>query len=537
MVDELSNTLPAAPTNTPTRVTQATRHIMSDMALFSRHVIGLPLHRYQVKNLYPIIDSILKQKGLEFMLIYPRQSGKNESVAQLLAYLLLLLSRTGGTIVYAAVGDGLGRGIRRLEERLDNPWTANQIQKRSRPTGRAIGSCTVNFLSANPLAAARGETASHLLVLDEAQDLQGSHIEAVFTPMRAANNATALYLGTTKSTNDFLWHKKQELEHQTAQDGIRRVFMVTPEEVIRENPAYAIFLQTQIAKHGRNHPIILSEYYLTPVDAQGGLFNERRRSMMIGDYARYHRPKRMGLYVATLDVGGQDEGATDPVAQLDSPGRDYTVCTIFEVIPARNEAPGPTYAAVDVFVDQGGKHFEDVPGQPKLADRLMAYLRHWQVQHLVTDASGVGEGLTSYLAAKLGTSHVTGFSFARRSAKAMLGSGFLSIIETGRFRYWSDDMDAHGSDGWWFWQQAINCGYELPPDGTFERDLKWGVGNHKKVDLPGRGLVLLHDDRLLSAALITQIDELSRKGELLLGHAFSAIINPFDPANVDNVGF
>jgi hypothetical protein len=527
----------AAAGHLPNRVTQATRYILSDMALFSRHVIGLPLHKYQIKNLYPIIDSIIKQQGLEFMLIYPRQSGKNESVAQLLAYLLLLLSRSGGTIVYAAVGDGLGRGIRRLEERLDNPWTAGQVQKRSRPTGRAIGNCTVSFLSANPLAASRGETASHLLCLDEAQDLQGSHIEAVFTPMRAANNASALYLGTTKSTNDFLWHKKQELEHQTAHDGIQRVFTVTPEEVIRENPAYAVFLQTQIAKHGRHHPIILSEYYLTPVDAQGGLFNERRRSMMLGDHPRQYRPKRTGLYVATLDVGGQDEGATDPVAQLDSPGRDYTVCTIFEVIPARDDAPGPTYAAVDVLVDHGGKHFEDVPGQPKLADRLMAYLKHWQVQHLVTDASGVGEGLTSYLSAKMGPTHVTGYSFARRSAKAQLGSAFLSIIETSRFRYWCDDLDTPGSDGWWFWQQAQFCAYELPPDGTFERDLKWGVGNHKKVDLPGRGLTLLHDDRLLSAALIAHIDELQRKGELLLGHAFSAIINPIDPANVEDVGF
>lgn len=506
---------------------------MSDIALFSKHVIGLPLHQYQIKNLYPILDAVLKHQGLEFMLIYPRQSGKNESVAQLLVYLMLLFSRSGGNIVYAAIGDGLGRGIRRLEERLDNPWTRGMVEKRSRPTGRAFGNCAINFLSANPLAAARGETAHHLLVIDEAQDLAGSHVEAVFTPMRAANNACALYMGTTKTTNDFLWHKKQELEHLTAADGIQRVFLVSTDDVTRENPAYGVFLQTEIAKKGLHHPIIQAEYFLTPVDAAGGLFNERRRSMMLGDYPRQHRPKRGGLYVATLDVGGQDEGATDPVAQLDYPGRDYSVCTVFEVIAARDDAPGPTYAAVDVFVDQGSKHFEDETGRPRLADRILAYLKHWQVQHLVCDASGVGEGLTSWLSAKLGTNRVTGFSFARRSAKAGLGSGFLSLIETGRFRYWIDDMDTPDSDGWWFWQQATFCGYELPPEGTFEKDLKWGVGNHKKVDLPGRGLVLLHDDRLLSAALIAHVDELQRKGELLLGHAFSAVIRPIDPIEQD----
>ncbi len=88
------------------------------------------------------------------------------------------------------------------------------------------------------------------------QDINGPHLEAVFTPMRAANNATAVYLGTVKTTRDFLWQKKMELERLTAADGKQRVFHVSPEEVIAENPAYATFLQTQIQKHGKNHPII-----------------------------------------------------------------------------------------------------------------------------------------------------------------------------------------------------------------------------------------------------------------------------------------
>ena len=39
----------------------------------------------------------------------PRQSGKNEAVAQLLVYLLNLLQRAGGQMVYGATADALGR--------------------------------------------------------------------------------------------------------------------------------------------------------------------------------------------------------------------------------------------------------------------------------------------------------------------------------------------------------------------------------------------------------------------------------------------
>jgi len=38
-------------------------------------------------------------------------SGKNEAIAQLLAYLLNLFQRVGGHIIYGAIGNGLGMGI------------------------------------------------------------------------------------------------------------------------------------------------------------------------------------------------------------------------------------------------------------------------------------------------------------------------------------------------------------------------------------------------------------------------------------------
>jgi hypothetical protein len=52
---------------------------------------------------------------------------------------------------------------------------------------------------------------------------------------------------------------------------------------------------------------------------------------------------------------------------------------------------------------------------------------HWRVDHLICDATGVGEGLASWLAARLGAAHVAPFKFSA-SSKAALGAFFLALI-------------------------------------------------------------------------------------------------------------
>ena len=312
---------------------------LADINVFSSLILGLPLYDYQLRPLYSIIDSIHRQYGREYLLLFSRQSGKNEAIAHLLVYLLNVLQRKGGNMVFAATGDGLGRGVRRLEERLNNRFNRDEWRKTSRPLCRSLGDAGVVFLSSHSQAASRGETADHLLIIDEMQEQQRAHIEAVFTPMRAAGNATAVYLGTARSQHDALWLKKLELERLTRRDGLRRVFTAGPEQVMAANPAYGQFLQRQVERHGRYHPIIASEYFLEPLGSASGLFPPRRLALMRGEYARRRHPSGEGA-IALLDVGGQDEAATDPLAQLDNPARDYTACTIVQLIQSGGDRSG-----------------------------------------------------------------------------------------------------------------------------------------------------------------------------------------------------
>lgn len=522
---------PIAPSPRP--VARAAATILRSLSTFSQKVIGITLYSYQLEPIQPILQSLFQHSGREFLLIFPRQSGKNELIACLLVYLLNLYQRTGCNILFAAVADGVGRGLNRLEQRLKNPWNRGHWKRKADPKQRTLGAAAVTFLSSHPNAHARGDTANPLMVIDELQDQIQSHIESVFTPMRAAHNASTIYLGTVKFTHDALWQKKIELEKEQAKDGQKRVWIIYPDRVTAENPFYSAFLADQVRQHGRHHPIIASEYFLEPVDGAGGLFPPRRIALMRGDREpQQHEPNPDELYVAVLDVAGQDEAATDPIAQLTNPGRDYTACTIFHVSYDDNNPAGPHYAAATVFMDQGSRHFEDYPGRPMLATRLLAFLELWNVAHLVADESGVGQGLKSWLAAAMGPSRVTGFNFAGAGKKAELGSRFLSLIETGRFSYFHDDQPY--SDSWWFFQQAQSCAYDIPPNGRFDRDLRWYVPTHHKTDTPS-GPTPTHDDRLLSAALIAELDHLVAEGKIVLGQAYSEVIPARDPlANLES---
>lgn len=506
----------------------AAAFVLADIDRFSRLVIGLPLYPYQIEPLRAIVDSVLNRRGREFLLVFPRQSGKNEAVAQLLVYLLTLFQRHGGQIVYGAVGDGLGRGSRRLEERLVAPWTRGRWRRHGQPRRYTLGRASVVFISSHPGAAARGETADHLLVIDEAQDQDAAHIEAVFTPMRAAHNATAVYLGTVRATSDFLWTKKGELEAAEAADGVRRVFLVGPEQVTAANPAYGAFLAEQVRRYGRRHPIVAAEYFLEPIDGTGALFPPGRLALMRGDHPRRRAPLPGERYVATIDLAGADPAT--PGEALANPGRDFTVATIIRLADPGDGAPGgPIYEAVDVFTDQGSPHFQSEPGRVALAERLLAYLRHWNPAHTLIDAAGVGQGLADWLGERLGRGRVTAWPLGSAPAKARLGSDFLALIDTGRFRYWADEADAAGdeplSDGWWFRQQAAACVYSLGPGGRFDHDLRWGVPESARVATP-LGPQLIHDDRLLSAALVVEIERRRVAGKLVLGEGVSRVVGP-----------
>jgi hypothetical protein len=464
----------------------------------------------------------------EFAAVFSRQAGKDEMLAQLCAYLLVRYSRIGGQIVVALPSlDPQGLIARdRLLARLRMPsLRAIGVRPRVRE-GRIVevGQASVHYVSASPMANARGLTASLLLVANEAQDIDPERWDAVFSPMAASTNAVTLFMGTVWTADTLLSRQLRYFEELERSDGTRRRYLVPWRDVAAELPAYGEYVGRQIAQLGEDHPFIRSEYELIELDGDGGLFPPSRQGQMQGDHPPLQHAIQDETYAMLLDVAGEEEEAVDSVRRFDPHSRrDSTALTVVRVLREGNGRP--RYEVVRRYLWTGVRH-TDLHGQ------LIDLARNvWRASYLVVDATGVGAGLTSFLRDALGERVVIPFVFSQAS-KSKLGWDFLGIVDSGRFKEYealtpnpsqisrrvgtgpgrgertrrgarpcapaagrsTDEYEAAELSEI-FWRQVRACRYHVRPGPN--RMLSWEVPDART-----------HDDLLISAALVAALDDL-----------------------------
>lgn len=492
-----------------------------DLRTFSQAVMRRPLRGYQAEPAAAILDAVLRGRGETFAVMMCRQAGKNELSAHLEAYLLNLFQRRGGQLVKAAptYRPQTLNSLLRLTERLENPWNAGRYRRREGYMVE-LGRARALFLSAEPAARVVGLTADLLLECDEAQDVREEKWLKDFVPMAAATNATRVLWGTAWTSETLLAHAIDDLRRLERRDGRRRVFIYAADAVGAEVPAYAEFVRREVARYGRQHPLVRTQYYLEPLDAAGYLFTAARQALMRGTHGRQHAPTPGHRYALLVDVGGAEEGAPPAPAALGAGARrDATALTVVEVWP---QAGGlPHYRTVDRRVWVGTPH-------AALYEQILAQARHWGAQWLVVDATGIGAGLAAFLARALGTAQSGGkvipVVFSAR-VKSDLGWKFLAVVETGRYQDYADDGAAETRQ---FWYEVAHCRYQVA-DGAAQT-LRWGVWESPVDDgLVRRG----HDDLLISAALCARLDGLSWPG----AGAAAVVETPDALASIDQAGW
>ena len=488
--DRLEHNLAQAVSSSPPLV-RAIKHWLANIDNFSRLIVKRPLRTYQSEAAAAILESVLHGHGRTFAVMMSRQAGKNELSGQLEAYLLNLYQNRGGQIVKASptFKPQTINSILRLADRLANVWNAGRWRRRE---GYMIelGQARCLFFSAEPTASVVGATADLLLECDEAQNVTELKWSKDFTPMAASTNATRVLWGTAWTSNTLLARTISTLKKQQAKDGIRRIFTYDADRVGAEVPAYAAYVRSEVARLGRNHPLIRTQYFLEEIDAQGGLFGPTRRALMRGDHQRRHEPEAGKRYALLLDVAGEDEQAGDLLARtmLQNQRRDATALTIVEIETEYGQLP--SYRVVDRRSWLGTKH-------TALYSQILALARHWHVLWVVVDATGIGAGLASFLEKALGEK-VIPVQFSAR-VKSDLGWDFLAIVETGRYRDYADDQEP---DTRQFWHEVEACQYQVR-EGPGQV-MKWGNWETPAYD----GLTAYgHDDLIISAALTATLDK------------------------------
>jgi hypothetical protein len=469
----------------------------SNMANFTEAASDLHLRGYQLPVAEAIIDSVIHKRGLSFVVIFPRQSGKNELQAQIECYLLTSLSGRHAEMVKVSPTwkpQSLN-AMRRLETTLKkNLITTRLGWKKESGFIFRVGLTRIYFLSGDPGANIVGATASLLLEVDEAQDVAIDKYDKEIAPMAASTNATRVFWGTAWTSRTLLARELAAAQEAQRLDGQQRAFIMTADDVAREVPAYGAFVQEQIAKLGRNNPMVRTQFFSETIDAEGGMFNKQRQALMQGHHRQQAAPVAGHIYAITIDVAGEDESARDELSTgLVNPGRDSTALTIFDVDTGTLEDPligRPTYQVVARNQWTGIKH-------SSLFARLTAIIDHWSPAWLIIDSTGVGQTLTSFLLDRYPTITLP-FVFTS-SSKSTLGWNFIALVETGRYKeYVSTGDDPLHSE---FWSQLENCQYHIL-DGPGQI-MRWSVPDGTRDQ---RTAELVHDDLVISAALVSELD-------------------------------
>jgi hypothetical protein len=516
--DPLQHVRKNLPETFPTRV-EFLRNLR-EVNYFSQVFGSVRLPPYQLEAANAIVNSVLRQQGLSIVVMFPRQSGKNMLQAQLEVYLMALLGRQGAEMVKLSptYQPQCLNAMRRLETALQANYLTHDQWHKSAGNHYRFKNAHLTFLSAAAGSNIVGATASTLLQLDEAQDIGIEKYDKQIAPMAASTNATRVFWGTAWTGQTLLARELRAARQAEACDGIRRVFHMTAEQVRAEVPAYGHFVDEQVARLGRSHPMVRSQFFSEEIDFASGLFTPARLSLVQGNHSPQTSPEPGKIYAMLVDLAGEDEQVRQDNFSKDSndglanPNRDATAVTVVEVdLSLMDEVlPGkPRYRVVQRYLWQGEKH-------STLYQRLYHLAQHWGVEKMVVDSSGVGAGVCSFLRDRLGE-RVIPLTF-NRQVKSKLGWGFLAVIDTGRFQDFRSTHNSYSESALvnpLAWQmmneqerlqalfqrqlQAVSCEASIGP----ERWLKWSVPEGTADPLGG----LLHDDLVISAAMTAILDE------------------------------
>ena len=453
---------------------------------------GIELRQYQKNVAIEVARSVENSRGLSFVVMFPRQSGKNELQAQLEAYFLMRYCFIGGELVKISPTwkPQSQNALRRLERVLSKHPLLNRQWAKEQGYIFRIGAARQIFLSGAPEANIVGATASVLLQVDEAQDVAIDKFDKDINPMAASTNATRVFWGTAWSEETLLARELYSAKQIEALDGQQRCFVISADEVAQEVPAYGEFVRQQIERLGRDHPMVRTQYFSEMMEQAGGLFNEGRLALMKGGHISEYTPLPGGRYALLLDVAGEDSGLSAG-SGLSHPGRDATALTVVAVYPFENSAWGGGQVCYRVVARKawvGVSH-------SRLFDELLALARHWRAIKLVVDATGVGAGIANFLERAL-PGRVIAFQFTA-SSKSRLGWDFLALIDSGRYQEHSDTSNEQQQ----FFNEARTCKYAVSsgPD----RRLQWSVPPGTR-DSHGHEV---HDDWLMSAALCSVLED------------------------------
>lgn len=348
--------------------------------------------------------------SVDMLLKWARQSGKNESAARFDTRFLMIYGGAAKRGMFAAdeiaavhAAPGWRPAISMAKRRLKRAVNVFPQCRDKKSLAFEDGyvarlanlPAIIVYLSANPEAQNKGETASAFMRVDEAQLVDTKEYAEALAPQRSTTAAPAFFMGTGGSEHSLIETMEDrivELEDRFRHAGypVKLLHKLTWLEAARYNEEYDTFVRGEMERLGPDSTTFITEYMVGRTSA-GRMFDEEDLVQMFGDFGFQQKPSGGKIYVAGVDYCGAGETASTDV--LDSERvkkRDISCAWIWECAFREWEDPD-TGKRTSVPVLKLAA-FRLWPGQHDVADEIYEYLfNRWRVVRVHEDANGAGD--------------------------------------------------------------------------------------------------------------------------------------------------
>jgi Terminase large subunit, T4likevirus-type, N-terminal/Terminase RNaseH-like domain len=370
---------------------------------FMAVLVGHPLHPYQEPFGKRIVESVLINDGEEVTGLASRQSGKTETVSDVVAALMILLPRLARIYpdLLGQFKDGLWVGMfapvegqvetmfqrtisRLTSERAVEIMGDPEIDDQTKRVGGVVKTVKlaksgsfVSMMTANPRAKIESKT-FHLIIIDEAQEADDFVVAKSIAPMLAYHAGTMVKSGTpTTRKNNFYRSIQLNRRRQTAKKGAKQNhFQWDWKDVAKINPNYERFIRKEMLRIGEDSDEFQMSYNCRWI-LERGMFTNQKMMDELGDTSMNF----VKSWTQTPVVVG-----IDPARKTDS-----TVVTVVWVDWDRPDEYGFYDHRVLNWLEIQGDDWEEQ--YAKIVDFLSTY----NVLGVAVDANGVGDAVAQRL--------------------------------------------------------------------------------------------------------------------------------------------
>ena len=441
---------------------------LADVALsFLEILTGVSLYPYQKEFAWRAFYSLLTEDGDETTALFARQSGKTETVACIVATVMVLFPALAGAVddprirkFRAGVWVGIfgpsfdiagimyGRVTARLQSEraaaimadpdinVDAPWSRGSALNMSNGS-------YVECNSAGPQSHIEGKT-FHLIITEETQEISNFKIRKSIHPMAAATGGSLIKIGTpAPNKGEFHEACKRNAAHDDVLSGKKlkrrqRHFQFDYKVAAAHNPRYASYVQKEIERLGfdsddfrmayRLHWVLERGHFITDaLLGSCGITRTKRQGKVLpgGKNAEWVRSSNVvtydhkGRYIASLDFGRSQSSTVVTIGLLFPEGA---------VDVGYGELRYPVHVANWLELT-GDDHEQQYP-------EIVNFLLNYNLDTMLCDATGKGDPIYSRLAndERLRKVFVRPFIFGTAS-KDVGYKLLLQEMQAGRFTF------------------------------------------------------------------------------------------------------